>query len=190
MKYIKVEWRHAFANEPIVLYSETDEHRWERRKVYFFRQGPPGYASDTVTTRTVWLGECAVPPIEEIASNPEFEPREISKDEFEHVWCQALHQSPHSYVDGFTIPHLVTEFFEQDCDATARNELLAEISKHPVAKADTFRHFTFNRFNVRFDFRNSEVTVDDELDVGEQGSFTIAAFTAALNRRGRLSAQC
>jgi hypothetical protein len=31
-----------------------------------------------------------VPPIEEIAANPQFEPAEISRDEFEAVWDRAF----------------------------------------------------------------------------------------------------
>ncbi|WP_421996326.1 DUF6881 domain-containing protein [Reyranella sp.] len=43
MKYIKVRWRHCLPNEPVTLYSEIDEDRWERRKVYVFADGSFGF---------------------------------------------------------------------------------------------------------------------------------------------------
>ena len=33
MTYIRVEWKYSFANEPVWLYSELDDLRWEVRKV-------------------------------------------------------------------------------------------------------------------------------------------------------------
>jgi uncharacterized protein DUF6881 len=89
MKYIRVGWHHSSPEEPIVLYSEIDEEGWERRKVYIFRDGPPGYASAMEETRSVFLGIEPVPPISEIASDPQFEPREITQQEFEEVWAEA-----------------------------------------------------------------------------------------------------
>ena len=55
MTYIKVFWHRSFPDEPIVLYSEIDKDRWERRKVYVFRDGQFGYASETEETNSVWL---------------------------------------------------------------------------------------------------------------------------------------
>jgi hypothetical protein len=89
MKYIKVRWRHEFPDEPIILYSELDEGRWETRKVYVFRSGPAGYASDRESSRSVMLSLEPVPPLDEIASDPQFESHEISEQEFEQIWVDA-----------------------------------------------------------------------------------------------------
>jgi len=78
---------------------------------------------------------------------------------------------------------LLNEFLAQDCDATVRQKLLAEIAKHDATRVDVVREFTLNRFNVRLDFRAGEVKVEDELDASELGSCSLplAEFTAALN---------
>jgi hypothetical protein len=89
MRYLEVRWHHTSPDEPIILFSETDENGWELRKVYVFRTGPPGYASERESTRSVMLGLEPLPSIEEIASDLQFEPRGISKEEFEEVWRQA-----------------------------------------------------------------------------------------------------
>lgn len=94
MKYIKVAWRHTFPDEPTLLYSEVDENGWEQRKVYFFRNGPPGFASSMESTRSVVLGEKPLPPISEIAADPQFSPEEIGREEFEEIWIKAWTGAP------------------------------------------------------------------------------------------------
>ena len=88
MQYIKVRWNHGRADSPVWLYSELDDERWETRKVEVFRDGSIGWASATEETLETRLGECAVPSLEEIASDHdgEFEPAEIDAAEFERVW--------------------------------------------------------------------------------------------------------
>jgi uncharacterized protein DUF6881 len=90
MNYIRVAWHHSFPDEPIVLYSEMNEERWEVRKVDIFRDGPPGIASATLSTRDAMLGEKPIPPTSEIASDPQLKPSEITKEEFEEVWSRAI----------------------------------------------------------------------------------------------------
>jgi hypothetical protein len=88
MHYIKVRWLHSHADEPILLYSELDQDGWETRKVEVFADGRIGYASATEatpSTRTKLSIE-PLPPLDEIASDPQFQPVEITKDEFEEVW--------------------------------------------------------------------------------------------------------
>ena len=89
MTYIKVFWHHSFPDEPTVLYSEIDEDRRERRKVYVFRDGQFGYASDTEATNSVWLSIEPLPPLSKIGSDAQFDPSEIEKSEFEDVWSKA-----------------------------------------------------------------------------------------------------
>jgi hypothetical protein len=77
-------------SEPTLLYSELDDARWETRKVEIFRDGKMGYASRITSSGLTGLGLEPVPPISIIASNPEFDPVEITKDEFDEVWDRAL----------------------------------------------------------------------------------------------------
>lgn len=86
MKYILVKWLHHFDNEPILLYSELDDSRFEIRKVEIFPNGKIGYASKFEEFGPARLGTEPVPPISEIAKDPEFDPKEITQDEFEKVW--------------------------------------------------------------------------------------------------------
>lgn len=86
MKYILVKWVHHFENEPILLYSELDDSRFEIRKVEIFPDGGKGYASEFEEFGSTRLGTEPVPFISEIARDPEFAPKEIAQDEFEKVW--------------------------------------------------------------------------------------------------------
>lgn len=86
MIYIRVEWKHSFPNEPVWLYSELDDLRWEVRKVEVYRDGHEGFASAHVEVGGTGLGLEPVPPFAEIVLDPQFEASEISKDEFERVW--------------------------------------------------------------------------------------------------------
>jgi hypothetical protein len=88
MNYIKVKWIHSHANEPVLLYSELDEDRWEKRKIEVFAVGHFGYASSGESAGSSRLGEEPIPPLAEIASEPQFKPVEITKQEFEEVWAK------------------------------------------------------------------------------------------------------
>ncbi len=90
MEYIKVKWIHSFLDEPVLLYSEIDEQRWELRSVEVFADGRIGYANGEISTETTGLSEDPIPQLKDIAADPEFQPEEISKDEFEVVWAKAL----------------------------------------------------------------------------------------------------
>jgi hypothetical protein len=92
MKYLRVYWRHTHPDEPTLLYSELDDARWETRKVEIFRQGKMGYASRIAAGGLTRLAIEPLAPIPIIASNPEFEPTEITKEEFEEVWHRAQGQ--------------------------------------------------------------------------------------------------
>lgn len=45
MTYFKCKWNHAHGDEPVLMYSELDEERWETRKVEIFRDGKMGFAN-------------------------------------------------------------------------------------------------------------------------------------------------
>ena len=84
--YIRVRWLHDFQDEPVDLWSELDRGRFETRKLEIFRGGTVGFASATESAHGTYLGEIAMPPLEEIAQNPAFVPEEISQDAFERRW--------------------------------------------------------------------------------------------------------
>lgn len=94
MKYIKVLWKHDFEDEPETLFSELGPDRYETRKVEVFKDGSVGYASETLEYRSM-LGTCPVPSLKEIAADEygEFEPTEISADDFAKIWEQAQQAS-------------------------------------------------------------------------------------------------
>jgi hypothetical protein len=89
MKYIKVKWLHSNPDEPVLLYSELDKDRWETRKVEVFADGRMGFASATEATPSTGtrLSIEPLPTLNEIARDPQFQPVEITKDEFEKLWC-------------------------------------------------------------------------------------------------------
>ncbi len=88
MTYLRVGWRHQRSNEPVVLYSELDENRFEVRKVEIFRDGHCGYASPAGASGGTKLGIVAVPELSDIARDPQFDPQEITPEEFEDAWAR------------------------------------------------------------------------------------------------------
>jgi len=88
VEYIRVRWRHNNPEDPIWLISELDDERWEIRKVEIFPNGSKGYADREIEFGGTWLGQVPVPPLSEISEDPEFLPEEISREEFEAIWCE------------------------------------------------------------------------------------------------------
>jgi len=50
------------------------------------RDGRHDFACDSVTTGSTRLGQVPIAALEELVADPDFEPTEISKEEFEEVW--------------------------------------------------------------------------------------------------------
>jgi len=93
VRYVRVEWHHEKADEPVVLYSEIDPEGWERRKVDAYADGRLDFADDLHEVGTTWLSDQPHDlSVEEIDAMPEFSATEISRDDFEMVWRQALTQ--------------------------------------------------------------------------------------------------
>jgi hypothetical protein len=92
MRYVRIRWIHAHEDEPVELYSELDSASCERRKVEVFSDGRMGYAGADESCNGTMLGLEPVPPIGEIASDPQFEPEEISRAEFETI-LKTAHRS-------------------------------------------------------------------------------------------------
>lgn len=86
MQYIAVEWIHSLPDEPILLYSEIDEDRWERRKIELFRDGSAGFADEEHEDKQTGLSLEPWPSLEEIAADPQFVPKLIGKEVFERLW--------------------------------------------------------------------------------------------------------
>ena len=92
MTYIKVKWIHTFPDEPVDIYSELDNDRWETRKIEFFADGTNRYVGEDVASIDLdsELSEEPIPSLIEIAADPQFEPVEITKEEFEVVWLKCI----------------------------------------------------------------------------------------------------
>jgi hypothetical protein len=89
MKYIVFEWKQRDPNFPILIYSELNEEGYETRKVQFFPDGRVGYADlERVDNGDTGLSEQPIKGIEEFQDDPELEAKEISKEEFERIWCE------------------------------------------------------------------------------------------------------
>lgn len=89
MNYICVKWKHSFTDEPALLYSEVDEDRSEHRKVEIYADGRHDYVSKYKRKGCATLSEEPLPSLTQIAMDTQFEPREISKTEFETIWTAA-----------------------------------------------------------------------------------------------------
>ena len=86
MRYLKVRWIHRHPDDPVLLYHEVDDQGWERRKVELFADGRVGFASACEGSPATGLSIEPLPTPEEIAADPQFEPVEIEKEEFERIW--------------------------------------------------------------------------------------------------------
>jgi hypothetical protein len=87
MRYIAVIWKHQDPAYPTALYSELDGAGWEHRKVEVFADGRIGYADRSGASGGTRLSIEPLPPVAEIATDPQFEPREIAGEEFERMWA-------------------------------------------------------------------------------------------------------
>jgi hypothetical protein len=90
MKYILVKWNHSLLDEPVLLYSELDKERWERRKVEVFSDGRISYAESSKSIGYTRLAFLPIPELDKISVDKQFETTEITKDEFEEVWRERL----------------------------------------------------------------------------------------------------
>ncbi|MFT4573015.1 MAG: hypothetical protein ACI85E_000209 [Marinomonas primoryensis] len=87
--YIYSKWKNSPAGSPVEFYSELDGARYEVRKVEVFQGGKLSYASKTKSIGETRLGIAPVPPMSEIMSQPEFDIKNITKQDFENIWKQA-----------------------------------------------------------------------------------------------------
>src|SRR5829696_4147222 len=84
MKYVRVDSMNRQPDEPVMLYSELDERRFEIRKVEIFPNFLAGWASVDRVCGPTQLRRDAMPELRDVAK--QLEPVEISREEFEWVW--------------------------------------------------------------------------------------------------------
>ena len=73
----------------MLLYSEIGADGFEVRKVEEYRSGLQGFASAEFCRGDSHLSDVPVPPIAEIAVDPQFSGHSLTKAEFEEVWLAA-----------------------------------------------------------------------------------------------------
>lgn len=85
--YFACRWHHSSEDQPVELYGELDEGRWELRKIEVYRDGRAVVLGpEDIEPGARTLAEGPIPPLEQIDADPQFEPREITREEFEAVW--------------------------------------------------------------------------------------------------------
>jgi hypothetical protein len=87
-QYIDVLWKHQNDEDPVRLVSELGADRSELRKMEFFRDGTVDTADNGHETARTRLGIGAVPPLDEINQDPQFEGSAITKDAFDAMWLE------------------------------------------------------------------------------------------------------
>lgn len=87
MTYLLVKWKHSNPDEPVVLYSELDDARMQRRKIDIFPDGRWGFADENEEVGGSGLGDAPTPRVEQLNADPVYEAEEISKEEFEKLWA-------------------------------------------------------------------------------------------------------
>jgi Domain of unknown function (DUF6881) len=88
--YFRCRWLHDSPDYPVELWSALDTQRYEVRKIAIWRDGRVGYATTTEEVGGTMLGTVPVPPLDEIAADPQFEPQAISQEAFEAEWRRRL----------------------------------------------------------------------------------------------------
>ncbi len=95
MEYIDVIWKHSHKDEPIRLISELGTDRFELRKLQFFRDGTVEFADVNRETPRTGLGLVAIPSLDEINADDEFEATILSETEFEAMWLACAQRKAH-----------------------------------------------------------------------------------------------
>ncbi|WP_439542623.1 DUF6881 domain-containing protein [Hyphomicrobium sp.] len=97
MRYIRVKWIHNSAEDPIELWSELNDARWETRKVDVFRNDVLGYADAESSVGSTQLSIEPLPEIDEINEDSQFQAACTTRDEFERIWRAAIQGSSSSF---------------------------------------------------------------------------------------------
>ncbi|MEV0711668.1 DUF6881 domain-containing protein [Nocardia aurea] len=90
MSYVKVTRAVGGIADPIVIFSELDEDRYECRKVEIFGNGLLDFAGEGMEGAATWLAGAPLPPVEELVLLPKVVGAEsISPEEFQVEWLVA-----------------------------------------------------------------------------------------------------
>lgn len=81
-------WKHRDNEDPVRLVSELGEDGSELRKLEFFPDGTVDAAESNRETPRTRLGIGAVPSLDEINQDPQFEAAAITEDAFEAMWFE------------------------------------------------------------------------------------------------------
>lgn len=90
VSYLKVRWHHELPEEPVWLFSELDDERYEVRKVELYRDGTGTFADASRHSGSTMLGEIPAPSVAEFLEFEEFSAFEIERSEFEAQWTNAV----------------------------------------------------------------------------------------------------
>jgi Domain of unknown function (DUF6881)/HYD1 signature containing ADP-ribosyltransferase len=96
MQYLRVQWTHRHSADPVEIWMELDESGWEVRKLEIFPDGTVGYANGTESANSTTLGETPIPPVADIAADPQFKPTVVTKNEFEGKWTKRFASLPNA----------------------------------------------------------------------------------------------
>lgn len=88
MRYLYVKWLHKDPGSPVHLYSEIGDDGYESRKVEIYGDGRKGFADATEEANGTSLGSMPVPSLEDIASDPQYQPKWIDVEEFQRIWLK------------------------------------------------------------------------------------------------------
>lgn len=88
--YFACQWHHDLPDQPVLLYEELDEQRYETRKVEEYRDGRRLRSARIEPERTPTLSWVAVPPLDEIDADPDFTVLSLTADQFQSVWDSAV----------------------------------------------------------------------------------------------------
>lgn len=93
MFHIKIVWHHDNQYDPVTMYCELDANRYEVRKIEIFRSGKILHVTEKAEIMdSCMLSELPWPTIEEINQDSQFIAREISQEEFQHVWLKYVNK--------------------------------------------------------------------------------------------------
>jgi hypothetical protein len=90
MPYVFVHWIHERSSEPILILSELDGSRRERRKIELFADGRFGVAAENAETGSTFLSLEIYPEIAEINSSEEFDAVPGTAEVFDLLWRTAM----------------------------------------------------------------------------------------------------
>jgi len=88
MRYLYIKWVHKDPSAPVHIYSEIGDDSYERRKVEVYKDDRKGFADGSEEVGGTALGVMPVPSLEDIAAQPEYQPEDISAEDFQKIWMK------------------------------------------------------------------------------------------------------